>query len=1227
MLDDNNNDNSEIEVDQNDLIIIRDTQNWKPTKEFIEAYARQLGFDVDNDPPELLSIAEKYLTKDIPEYFLRAFHKETLHILYINIITNEIELSSEYEDLAKKEYKELKEKYYKDMKSKEILANSKVTVVPRKKIAPIGTKKLQEDPKKKKEQEFMKKIEKTFKESVKESQYEDDETRQLKATIKKGEKASMLLNDNNDGNIQNKYRNNDDEEIEKSDEDIDYDKKHEINSRERKFPSKNQIRNSNNNNNQRNDLNNLNNLNNNNDDNKGNLKLILTDSNDNNENMKDKNNKFREITLSDDEQENNSPILSKNNYNKNQNFNEENNSDKEQYLNNKYNNNKNYSNQNNEINIINNQNSLKANNDEDSSPKIQRSNVRRKNISKNYRYDQKKIEEINNEVGNIKDSDDNNNAYNNNNISIKINDGNEDSVDYGEQKRKYLIQTKQKLNNYKNGLIDSYKNKKNKFIDNYINNLSSQKNKDLKNKINEEKDEISQKLIEYEKELKNKMKKETEKYKQELVSEYEDNLYDNNNLLTEGDFDDIKKNLELKKLQKESEIRIQKNKNSKISKIIENKIYDKNMKLDNLSKELKTKKSELDIQIQDKINKITKQYEKDFNSYTKQYEFNYNDNNGIKNNNYYINNSSNIQEELRKYEQQLISNLEEKKKVIQKEYENKFNSEIEKFKNTAKSENTNNFSEDNSKIEEEYYNDINELKMRNKEINNKVDEKIKNILENASILSDKIKSKELKEINELFSQFKQIINKINQEENNNSDYLIEDYISELYSNKQLILNKYSSQVDMTEDEYKKIELFLQYYIDIIKTIISLLYEYYSKYNNKESFDRNADEEIIKDIEKNFSLIIEKYRIKYINEKNNRLYEFLYNSLKKLMDAIFSDENTNNIINNSIYGRSFINNNLNNISQNMANSNYLNNSLSNGFNNNYMLRSARMNPNNNNLINNSNLNDISNNDITNGHNFYNTQRQNQNQNPNQRILSSSISPGKGNLHPNVLNKTFSSPFRSRYNNINNMQSINEEVELSTNRIDINDINVPQLPSDIVNNLTVDNLSNYKIIVDFLINESKNFLREQNLYYQKMEENNKLNALGQNGELSQYQGVLDLIRKQENNKMNQYLKDIQIKSNLFEIIKHNCEENFNFIMKYYNKPYFVSNKLKVLITHIQDYQSNFYSQKAKNENIFSKNNNVEHLLNNTFSINNRNNNFNNSQNMFNNTMNYNLSNNII
>jgi len=713
------------------------------------------------------------------------------------------------------------------------------------------------------------------------------------------------------------------------------------------------------------------------------------------------------------------------------------------------------------------------------------------------------------------------------------------------------------------------------------------------------------------------MKKETEKYKQDLLIEYEDNLFDNN-LLAGGDFDEIKKNLELKKLQKESEIRIQKNKNNKIS---QNKANDKNKKLDDLSKKLKNKKSELDIQTQDKINKITKNYEKDFNSYKTEYESNYNHNKEIKDNN--SNNSKNIQEESKKYEQELLSKMEEKKKIIQKEYEDKFNSEIEKFKNTAKSENTNNFNEDILKIEEEYYNDINDLKMRNKEINNKLEEKIKNILEKASNLSEKIKAKELKEINEIFSQFKQIINKSNQEENNNNDYLIDDFISELYSNKQLYLNKYSSQVDMNEDEYKRIEIFLRYYIDIIKAINKLLYEYNSTYNNNKTNDRNANEEIIKEIEKNISLIIEEYRFKYENEKNSRLYEFLYNSLKKIMDAIFSEENTNNIINNSIYGRSFINNNLNNISQNITNANYLNNSVTNGFNTNNMLRSARIFPNNNNLMGITSLNELSSND----QNFYNTQRQNQNQNPNQRAILSSMSSGQMNSHPKVLNKTFSNSFRSRYNNINNMQSINEEVEPSTNRIDVDDINVPQLPSDIVNNLTAENMSSYQIIEGFLIEESKNFLREQNLYYQKIEENNKLNNLLQNGEYAQHQDIFEKVRNEENSKINQFLKDIQIKSNIFDKIKNYCLENFNFIMKYYNKPNFVSNKLRVLITHIQDYQNNFYSHKAKSENIFAKSNNVEHLLNNTFSINNRSNNFNNTQNIFNNTMNYNLRSNII
>ena len=71
-------------------------------------YLSQLGFDVENDPPELMSIAEKYLTIDIPDNLLRAFLKYSLKILYIDKYTNEIHLSSANEDLAKKEYQKKK---------------------------------------------------------------------------------------------------------------------------------------------------------------------------------------------------------------------------------------------------------------------------------------------------------------------------------------------------------------------------------------------------------------------------------------------------------------------------------------------------------------------------------------------------------------------------------------------------------------------------------------------------------------------------------------------------------------------------------------------------------------------------------------------------------------------------------------------------------------------------------------------------------------------------------------------------------------------------------------------------------------------------------------------------------------------------------------------------------------------------------------------------------------
>ena len=131
---------SEKFIDQNDLIMIEDNHNWKPTEKFILGYATQLGFDVENDPPEMLDIAEKYLSKSIPDIYQRAFAKDNYQLVYINRITNEIKLKSDIEEEAIKEYEELKEKYLKEQKEKEKKANL-VKVLPRGKIDIIGGKK------------------------------------------------------------------------------------------------------------------------------------------------------------------------------------------------------------------------------------------------------------------------------------------------------------------------------------------------------------------------------------------------------------------------------------------------------------------------------------------------------------------------------------------------------------------------------------------------------------------------------------------------------------------------------------------------------------------------------------------------------------------------------------------------------------------------------------------------------------------------------------------------------------------------------------------------------------------------------------------------------------------------------------------------------------------------------------------------------------------------------
>ena len=91
-------------IDPNDINIIQDSNNWHPSLEYIEAYAKQLGYDKDKDPKELINIAEKYLNAKLPINIKRAFTKNDLKILYIDMNTQEINLESDIEKQAKKEF-------------------------------------------------------------------------------------------------------------------------------------------------------------------------------------------------------------------------------------------------------------------------------------------------------------------------------------------------------------------------------------------------------------------------------------------------------------------------------------------------------------------------------------------------------------------------------------------------------------------------------------------------------------------------------------------------------------------------------------------------------------------------------------------------------------------------------------------------------------------------------------------------------------------------------------------------------------------------------------------------------------------------------------------------------------------------------------------------------------------------------------------------------------------
>jgi hypothetical protein len=120
-------------IDLDDISIYENDPEYEPSEEEIIYYAERLGFDVENDPKEFLSIAEQALKAQLPENWRRAVLRSKNELVYINLDDNTIHLYTEIDEMAYKYYCEEKEKWLKSKAKHE----TRTKVVPRGKIPPL----------------------------------------------------------------------------------------------------------------------------------------------------------------------------------------------------------------------------------------------------------------------------------------------------------------------------------------------------------------------------------------------------------------------------------------------------------------------------------------------------------------------------------------------------------------------------------------------------------------------------------------------------------------------------------------------------------------------------------------------------------------------------------------------------------------------------------------------------------------------------------------------------------------------------------------------------------------------------------------------------------------------------------------------------------------------------------------------------------------------------------
>lgn len=1073
-------------IDPKDLDIITNNRNWRPTEAQIEAYANQLEFNLDSDPPEVLQIAEKYLTKPLPDNWARAFTKVNPQLLYIELDTNEIHLSTDLEEKAKEEYIELMEEYQQQLREEEEKAK-KVTVVPRKKIAPIGAKNRKEDTKEKREKDFIKNIKQH------KSEYEDQETKELREKMNKDKireekvggtkdfldftkpkpqkkepdhqkKSSYNFEEINDNNSEREQSSDDNSQIIHIEDHSALATKPPTSTKKNHFHGQ---------------------------------KEVFEDESIINKKQKEKEETAARLKLND---------------------------------------------------------SPKRTTEEDEEDDGE--HLRAKNIN---------IDDLNNEQfltpvqHQQKES-----LESNDNIMIKAKS--EEDNSFTEDKIKYKERAVEEIKKYKQKLKDKYnKDKEDTFKmcnEEYERNFNIEKRK-LKDKLQREN---SQSL----KEIANRLSEETDnllnKYKDELRNEYEKKmLYDN----SKDDLSDEISALELKKQKIISSIKLAKLKKERLNDEKENGIIQKKYVLE---QKKKIQKESLDNKYRLKLMELEKEMDSNYQSEIKLLQQEHQKTSSSSTTGTMFNPEASIpyNELLKEYQKQLDETFEIKKKEIEREIESKMSNDIEVFKSNSLSESTdkvNFIHKEISVLEKSYYDELADIRKKGTDNKQKNYNQIKDKLNHLSTLFDKMKndtstiiSNQIKELVINIQHF--IRTETNDTNLTQLEEKVEEYVSNVLSEKTIQLRKMKSLYDLSEKEFLEKELLINYYVDILSFLNKNIIEK-PLFENEGSSQRTGEEDsLITSLFKFGKEKISEYRMKNKNMKAFKFFPFLEAELYK--SNVFNDiANANaSIMNYSNAENSIVNIQL--PQHQNSNSFYFNHSSST--------------PN----IRNSQVN-------TSGFLFHGAKPQQPvvvnnpmtsiRLNPQYTDQSNKVStrypPNSNNINMN----TFSQSNRSfiPYTDNNPEGMINENygdsgINQQNNQFDV--INTERhltlkLPNEIISTFPDNVFQLYSNIIDFLSTETIALNKEYSIIAHQVQLSTKLAEINENGDLLQYSQAFNEEKLKSIRREKLHLSKVDT----FEIIKSHIDEVFNFIIDNSTRKDIFPGKLEMLIKHIDDYNKTF------------------------------------------------------